>query len=534
MDFPIRPVETLRTLDEAVAHWAGLWPERIALHAPGCQLRYGELHAASGRVAAELQALGVARGDTVAFQLPNWVEALVLYHAATALGAVVVPILPALREHDLRTMLQECRPRLFVTCTAWRGFDFAGLARACCDTRTDIARVEAGAVLRAGPMLAPVGRGDRMPEPASAPRLSSLGPATGLDAVCSMIFTSGTSGRPKGVVYTHRGLAEEGREMASVERLDGDARLFVPPAIAHVSGISFALYMPLAVGCSVFLLPEWDGDAAIDTIQHQRCTWTAGATPFLQAVVAAAEKRPDAVKGLQVFRCGGASVPPALIRRARALGIDAYRSYGMSEHPTISGRAGQPEEACLRADGVVHPGVRIRVVHPDDPQREMPAGQPGEITVRGPDHALGYLRPADNLHATVNGWFLTGDIGWVSPDNVITITGRKKDIIIRKGENIAAKEIEDLVAENPAVREVAVVGLPDAERGEMVCCVVATRDGAELSLADICQPLRRAGLATYKLPERLLCLDALPGNAGGKVLKTVIRQMLAAAPAHAG
>jgi cyclohexanecarboxylate-CoA ligase len=341
-----------------------------------------------------------------------------------------------------------------------------------------------------------------------------------------MIFTSGTSGRPKGVLYSHRGLAAEGREMAGLEGLDGEARLFVPPSIAHVSGICFGLYMPMAVGCGVFLLPDWSGDAALDTICHEGCTWTAGATPFLQAVVAAAEQRPETVRGLRVFRCGGASVPPGLIRRARALGLDAYRSYGMSEHPTISGRVGQPDEVCMRADGAVHPGVALRVLDLLDPSRVLPAGEAGEIAVRGPDHSLGYLRAADNESSLLDGWFLTGDIGWVSVDNVITITGRKKDIIIRKGENIAAKEIEDMVGENPAVSSVAVVGMPDAERGEMVCCVVVPRNGAVLGVADICAPLRRAGLATFKLPERVVCVDSLPCNANGKILKNQIKIML--------
>ena len=527
MDAETGCLEPLLTLDAAVTRWAGLFPDRVALNAPGNRLTYAELLAARGRVAAELRDMGVVRGDAVAFQLPNWIEALVLYHALTAIGAVVVPILPALREHDLAYMLAESRARLFVTCSAWHGFDYQALARTCCDTATEIALVEAGGVASDGPMLQRAGHGERAPVAPTAPHPASLGQGDGLDAVCSMIFTSGTSGRPKGVLYTHRGLAAEGREMAGVEGLDGEARLFVPPSIAHVSGICFGLYMPLAVGCGVFLLPDWSGDAALDTIWRERCNWTAGATPFLQAVVAAAEKRPETLRGLRVFRCGGASVPPGLIRRARALGLDAYRSYGMSEHPTISGRTGQPDEVCMFADGVVHPGVSLRVLDLLDPTRVLPAGEPGEIAVRGPDHSLGYLRAADNASSMLDGWFLTGDIGRVSKDNVVTITGRKKDIIIRKGENIAAREIEDMVGENPAVIGVAVVGMPDAERGEMVCCVVVPRNGAVLGVADICTPLRRAGLASFKLPERVVCVDALPCNANGKVLKTEIKLMLA-------
>jgi cyclohexanecarboxylate-CoA ligase len=504
-------------LNEQLAHWSVANPDRQALVAPQGSLSYRHLAARARLLAAELSEMGVGAGDIVAFQLPNVLDAFALYFALVGLDAIVVPILPAMREHELSYMVREARPTLFITLRTWRGVDHVDLVRKSCSPTIRVAVIDEFDGLRI------VGTGTRLAEPHDSPVPPT---GTGLEAVCSMIFTSGTSGPPKAVMYSHRNLAVEGREMAAVERIGGDDVLFVPPSIAHVSGICFGLYMPLAVGCTVCLMPEWNPEVAIQMIARERCTWTAGATPFLQGIVDAAERDASSVKSLKVFRCGGASVPPALVRRARELGIDAYRSYGMSEHPTISGRAGQADEDCLYSDGVVHPLIKLIVVDPADPARRLPHGESGELAVRGPDQSLGYLRAQDTEESHFGGWLLTGDIGRLSEQRVVTITGRKKDIIIRKGENIAAKELEDLISELPEVKDVAVVGVPDMERGEMVCCVAVLQPGREMSLSVLCEHLREAGVSTFKLPERLECLQALPYNSGGKVLKNELRKML--------
>ena len=510
----------LLRLDEQLAHWAVVRPGHRALVVPDGSLTFAQVHEHAQKLAAQLRALGVRAGDVVAFQLPNLLDAFVLYYAVVGMDAVVLPILPAMREHDLRYMLRESRTSLFVTLSSWRGFDHEKLALKSCSVATSIALIEPGAELRL------LGKGECAVEREEMPRLAPT--AGGLDAMCSMIFTSGTSGRSKAVAYSHRNLAVEGREMAAVERISAEDVLFVPPSIAHVSGICFGLYMPMAMGSTVCLMPAWSPEAAVRMIEKERCTWTAGATPFLKGIVDAAERDAFRLQSLRVFRCGGASVPPALVQRARELGIDAYRSYGMSEHPTISGRAGQAADDCIYSDGVVHPLIDMIVVDPANPQRRLAAGEAGEIAVRGPDQSVGYLRSCDTEASRFDGWLLTGDIGRLSESRVVTITGRKKDIIIRKGENIAAKELEDIIAEIPQVKDVAVVGMPDAERGEMVCCVMVFHPGKELSLSEVCTHLRAGGVSPFKFPERLESVDALPYNAGGKVLKNVIREMLAA------
>lgn len=551
--------------DAAIVHgrtllqrWARLRPQHAALKSPTITLSFAQLLARVDGVSDELKALAVQPGDVVAFQLPNWAEAFVLYHAVLAIDAIALPLLPALRERDLAYMLQETQASLFITPRTWRGVDHAAMARRVCgpgvrlalmqepqETRAHQPQATGSDALQAtgpneaqtyGPLLHATGRGEARlqtmpPRPVPPAKPTTHGAAPGsLDAVCSVIFTSGTSGRPKAVLYSHRNLGIEGREMALVDRTTADDVLFVPPAIGHVSGISFGICMALHAGATVCLLPEWLPDRAVALIERERCTWTAGATPFLQGLVRAAASRPDALASLRVFRCGGASVPPELIRQARALGVDAYRSYGLSEHPTVAGRAGQPDHVCTHADGIIHPLIEVHIVDPADASRERPFGEEGEIVTRGPDCSLGYLRATDTASSRHNGWLLTGDLGTLSTDGVLRVTGRKKDIIIRKGENISARELEDVLADHPAVAEVSVVGVPDAERGELVCCVVVPRGDSAPDLPTLCRHLLDRGLPTYKLPERLALLPHLPINAGGKVRKPALQAWLAGDP----
>jgi cyclohexanecarboxylate-CoA ligase len=516
----------LPRLHERLRHWARVRPSHPAVKSTTGVLTFAQMRDAVDAAADTLQRSGVSAGGVVAFQLPNWTDAFVLYHAILSIDAIALPLLPALRDRDLAYMLRETQACLFITPVVWRGHDHQAMARRVCSTQVRVA------VVRAPhedlPLLHDWSWGQaEVHQPALVSPASRGGAPGSPTAVCSMIFTSGTSGRPKAVLYSHQCLAFEGRDMAGVDCVEAEDVLFVPSSIGHVSGLSFGIYLPMHVGATVCLLAEWNAAQAVEFIERTQCTWTAGATPFLQGIVAEAAVRPSALASLRAFRCGGASVPPGLVRQARALGIDAYRSYGMSEHPTVSGHAGQSELVCTTTDGTLHPLIEVRIVDPDDASRVLEPGAEGEILTLGPDRSVGYLRVSDSEGSAVDGWIRTGDLGSLSPDRVLTVTGRKKDIIIRKGEKISAKEIEDLLADHPSIGDVAVVGVADTERGELVCCVAVGKGGALPTLSGLCDYLRAQGLAAFKLPERLVLLDELPYNPGGKVLKPVLRAMLA-------
>lgn len=526
MNNPIFHVETFQPY-QLLEHWATVQPDRAALKTPTQTLTFSQLLKDVESAAMELRTIGIKPADVVAFQMPNWAEAFVLYYAILHIDAIALPLLPALRDRDLSYMLQESQARLFITPAHWRAVDYRAMAKRVCSTSTLTALIRNPH--ESGQLLGEVVPGEALQAATQSPTPANLGSQPGTpNAVCCLIFTSGTSGRPKSVLYTHRGLAIEGREMALADHICTADVLFVPPSIGHVSGLSFGIYMALHVGATVCLLPDWNPQSALELIERERCSWTAGATPFLQGLVDASQSESAALASLRVFRCGGASVPPALIRQARALGIDAYRSYGLSEHPTVSGRAGQPDDVCMHADGVVHPRVEIRIVDPKDVRIDMQPGAEGEILTRGPDLSLAYLREADTVASRIDGWLMTGDLGTLSADRVLRVTGRKKDIIIRKGENISAREIEDLLAEHPAVADVAVIGAPDPERGEMVCCMLVCKEGQPTpTLTQLCRYLLDQGLTGFKQPERLVLMPSLPYNAGGKVRKEELRTILA-------
>jgi cyclohexanecarboxylate-CoA ligase len=282
------------------------------------------------------------------------------------------------------------------------------------------------------------------------------------------------------------------------------------------------------LGAKVCLLDIWNVQDAASLIEQEECTWTVGATPFLQMLLDGPGIA-EHIRSLRIFRCGGADVPPQLIRRAQQRGIRAMRTYGCSEHPTVSGGVADDPGKAATTDGRVHPDNQVRIVDLDD-ERTLPPGEVGEIQTKGPELFLGYIdRSLDPKAFTPDGWFKTGDLGRLDGDNYLTVVGRRKDIIIRKGENISAKEVEDLILELPEVRQCAVIGVPDRDRGEMVVAVCVAAESYALTLDNISAHLRQAGIARQKFPERLEIIEAMPMTAAGKILKVDLRAMFSAA-----
>ena len=303
----------------------------------------------------------------------------------------------------------------------------------------------------------------------------------------------------------------------------------MPSPLTHISGIVHALLVPAALGSCAVLMPRWEPGEALRLIASERVTYMVGAPTFLREL--AQHPRLDSVdvSSFRLFSCGGADVDPTLVAEAaERLGCVVKRVYGSTEFPTIT-TTGPDDPPARRIDSEGRPigAAEIRLVADDD--APVPADREGEVLARGPECFLGYLDGALNVDGfTADGWFRTGDLATLDDAGYLRITGRKKDIIIRKGENISARELEDLLAAHPSVAEVAVVGVPDAAAGEIACAVVRLRAGhAALSLADVTGHLLAHGLSKRKLPERLVIADDFPRTASGKVLKRALREQLA-------
>jgi acyl-CoA synthetase (AMP-forming)/AMP-acid ligase II len=338
------------------------------------------------------------------------------------------------------------------------------------------------------------------------------------------VYTSGTTADPKGVQHTHNTLLAEIRAHPAVPARGPEVSLAVFPA-GHIGGV-LGLTRLFARGTMSVLMDTWDADDAAALIAEHRVTSTAG-TPFhLMHLLDAADRGGHDITSLRSYMVGAASVPPSLVERAAQHGLAAFRAYGSSEHPTVtSGSAGDPLDVRARTDGRLTPGNEIRIV--DDDGHDLACGVDGEVVTRGPEQFVGYRDPAlDDASFLPGRWFRTGDIGHVDGDSYLTITDRKKDIIIRGGENISSKEVEDILAAHPSVAEAAAVGSPDPTYGERVAAFVILRPGAHLDLDAVREHFTARGVARQKTPERIEIVEDLPRTAAGKVKKFELRTRL--------
>ncbi|MFG2784361.1 class I adenylate-forming enzyme family protein [Streptomyces prunicolor] len=487
-----------RTLWELVARRADLTPDRPVLLQDDRALSFGELRDRAERVAAGLYAMGVRPGTVVAWQLPTRIETALLSFALARLGAVQTPVIPFYRDREVGFALRESKAEYFAVPGVWRGFDYAEMAR----------RLGAKGIFEAYD-------GTQLPD--GDPALLPAPPTDGA-SVRWIYWTSGTTSDPKGVLHTDRSLIAGGACLAHALRLRADDVGSMAFPYAHIAGPDYTVMLLLygfpAVMFEQFALPD-----ALEGYRKHGVTVAGGSTAFYSMFLAEQRKQPGTkvIPSLRLLAGGGAPKPPEVYHSVvREMGVQLTHGYGMTEVPMITmGAPDDTVENLATTEGRPPDGMEIRIA----------AG--GEVRLRGEAVCQGYLDPAQTAEAFDGDGFLrTGDLGELTGTGHLILTGRLKDVIIRKGENISAKEIEDLLAAHPGVGDVAVVGLPDAERGERVCAVVEQPPGAgELTLAAVTDYLRAEGLSVHKLPEQLEIVDALPRNdALRKVLKYKLRE----------
>lgn len=509
----------LPTLADALAQETDRAPDRVLLVDGETRLTCRELHSAAHALAGAMSQKMPA-GSVVSFMLPNWHEAAVVYLAAALAGMVVNPILPSLRDAELTFILSDSDSRMLFAPQRFRGHDYAAML-----TRVTAALAEPPEVVlvrASGPAA-----GTDYRALTDHPRAVSL-PPVDPDAVLLLLYTSGTTGRAKGVLHSHNSINALIAQLGRHWLMEPGATFLVPSPIAHIGGSIYAFEAPLLLRTTAVLMDSWDAEAAVALMRAEHCTHVAGATPFLAQLLAAARRAGTRLPDLKLFVCGGAAVPASLIREAADYfdGAAVTRVYGSSEVPVTTVGAVGAHERAYAADTDGRAGIAdIKLVA----HRGAPDGE-GEIYVRGPQMLVGYRRSEDAQGCfDAEGYFATGDLGrWVD-DEYLLVTGRLKDVIIRNGENISAREVEDILIGHPGIAEIAVVGVPDERTGERACAVIVPAGGTGPDVAELRELLTAQGVAVFKAPEQVEIWDELPKNDAGKVVKQRIRAVLARA-----
>jgi len=467
----------------------------------------GAVVSAGRRMGTRMTASGIEPGDIVACMLPNWREWLVVAVAAAQAGAVMLPVVTIYGAKELGFILRQSGAKWLFTPDRFRNVDYVRVVADCGPLSVLERHIVTGPAFDAleadGPIAEPAFRS------AADPSL--------------LVYTSGTTADPKGVMHSARGFLAEMETMRMLRSGSDDDAVISPWPPGHVAG-ALSMYRFLTQGVPLVLMDQWDPVRAAELIDRHRITSSSG-TPFhLSGMIAAADANGHDLSSLRQYLVGAAPVPASLIERCQAQGLAVYHCYGSSEHPTVtSGVVDDPLDKQLHTEGRAIAGSEMRFV--DDDGHDVPSGADGEICTRGPELFLGYLDPALNAGAFLpGGWYRTGDIGRLDAEGYLLITDRKKDIIIRGGENISSKEVEALLLAHPKIVDAAAVAAPDERMGEVVRACIVLVPGASLTLDELRDHFAAAGIARQKTPERLSILNELPRNASGKVLKHELRR----------
>ena len=517
-----------RTLDDDLRRHARERGEKLALVDRRWRLTYGELDRLAQRVACGLLELGVGAGDVLSIQLPNWAEWLIVHCAATRIGAVTNSIGAVYRQREVGYILEHASASVVVIPDVFRGFSYTAMID---ELRPRLSHLRHVLVV-----------GDRVPDGMqsfprfvdtpwedrdSAADVAARRPDP--NAVTTLMFTSGTEANPKGVMQTHNSLGAGTRQPAEAMGWTADDVVFMPSPIGHITAVLLGARVPIMYGMTAVWQEYWNAEEAVALIAREGCTFTFSATPFLHGLVHAPNANRDTLRSFRLFGCGGAPIPRELIRRAEDLhGFRVAACYGSSEALVNSmTTADVPRDRRYTTDGRILDGQDARVVDPETGV-ERSAGEAGELQVRTPALFAGYYRDPVRTQEVLDddGWYSTGDL-CVLDGPYVSVVGRKKDMIIRGGANISAREIEELLFTHPKVAAVACVAMPDPVLAERVCAFVICAPGEPLAFDEMIAFLKAQRIAAWKLPERLEVRDAFPMTPSGKVQKYLLREEIA-------
>lgn len=494
-------------------------PERVS---------YGELRAHIGRAAAAFERLGIGPGDVVSAQMPNWWQFAVVAMAAMRVGAAFNPITPIHRRREAGVIAGILGSKAYVVPRHYRGFDYpAMLARVAAEVPAIAHRIVVGG---------PPGEGELSFETDLLAAARDNHPGAGRaervidpDQIADVMFTSGTTGEPKGVGHTHNTQFARARAVYETLRLGPADTVFMPSTVGHSTGFIYGCVTPLMLGMTAVYQDVWDPGRALRIIERERPTWTFGSTSFIVDLIRANRKRSADTSSFRYLIAGGAKIPPTVAAEVRdELGARLMAVWGMTENgATTITYPDEPDLAAAESDGKACPWMELKVTD-EGTGASLPPGSPGLLRARGASQMIGYVRRPALTSASfdADGWFDTGDIAALSDDGHLRITGRTKDLIIRGGENIPVAEIESVLYAHPAIDEVAIVSYPDERLGERACAVVVPVAGATVTLGDLAGHLEAAGVSRTYWPERLQLREEMPRTLSGKIQKFRLRESL--------
>lgn len=496
-------------------------PDKIAVvDNHGASYTYSALDHAASCLANWMLAKGIESGDRIAFQLPGWCEFTVIYLACLKIGAVSVPLLPSWREAELVWVLNKCQAKMFFAPTLFK------------QTRPVDLILPLQNQL---PQLQQIVGVDKLAPATSSLSLSQIiadntslttAITTHGDELAAVLFTSGTEGLPKGVMLTHNNILASERAYCARLNLTWQDVFMMPAPLGHATGFLHGVTAPFLIGARSVLLDIFTPDACLALLEQQRCTCMLGATPFVYDLLNVLEKQPADLSALRFFLCGETTIPKKVARECQQRGIKLLSVYGSTESsPHAVVNLDDPLSRFMHTDGYAAAGVEIKVV--DDARKTLPPGCEGEEASRGPNVFMGYFDEPELTARALDeeGWYYSGDLCRMDEAGYIKITGRKKDIIVRGGENISSREVEDILLQHPKIHDACVVAMSDERLGERSCAyVVLKAPHHSLSLEEVVAFFSRKRVAKYKYPEHIVVIEKLPRTTSGKIQKFLLRK----------
>ncbi|EFH5446887.1 medium-chain fatty-acid--CoA ligase [Escherichia coli] len=496
-------------------------PDKIAVvDNHGATYTYSALDHAASCLANWMLAKGIESGDRIAFQLPGWCEFTVIYLACLKIGAVSVPLLPSWREAELVWVLNKCQAKMFFAPTLFKQTRPVDLILPMQNQLPQLQQIVG--VDKLAPATSSLSLSQIIAD--NIPLTTAI--TTHGDELAAVLFTSGTEGLPKGVMLTHNNILASERAYCARLNLTWLDVFMMPAPLGHATGFLHGVTAPFLIGARSVLLDIFTPDACLALLEQQRCTCMLGATPFVYDLLNLLEKQPADLSALRFFLCGGTTIPKKVARECQQLGIKLLSVYGSTESsPHAVVNLDDPLSRFMHTDGYAAAGVEIKVVN--DARKTLPPGCEGEEASRGPNVFMGYFDEPELTARALDeeGWYYSGDLCRMDEAGYIKITGRKKDIIVRGGENISSREVEDILLQHPKIHDACVVAMPDERLGERSCAyVVLKAPHHSLSLEEVVAFFSRKRVAKYKYPEHIVVIEKLPRTASGKIQKFLLRK----------